>query len=146
MTYFCQFFLAFWLFDMPEPPLLVLIAVIAGGMISLFSRYGGIITIIASLFFAATFTTGQLFQFSIASPSTTASLACRPTAQVYQVDEPIISHIVGFWVALAGGILTVVLGVSWRLPQGFRLRQSMAHGDAKEPLGGGHPVGDCTSP
>ncbi len=124
MAYFCQFFLAFWIFDLPQPPLLVLMGVIGGGIVSLFSRYGGIITIIASLSFAASFTTGQLFQFSVASPSTASSFVCRPIATVYQVDEPVIAHIVGFWVAMAGGILTVVMGVSWTVPQGFKWRQS----------------------
>ncbi len=124
MTFFCQLFLAFWLFDLPWPTWLVLIPVAAGGILSLFSRYGGVVTIASSLVFAATFTTGQPSGYFVVPPSAANNFVCQPGSSFYQVGEPLWPHVIGFWVALAGGILTLALGTSWTMPFDFMLRHS----------------------
>jgi uncharacterized membrane protein YccC len=122
IAYFCQSLLAYWLFNLPQPPWLVLTAVIAGGVLSLFSRYGGLLTIVASLFFAATFTTGQLSQLQL-PPTWLITTPCT-SSNLYGVHEPTALHTIGDWIALAGGVLTVALGASWTAPFHFMTRHS----------------------
>ena len=117
----CGQFLAFWLFNLPQPQWLVLVSLIAGGILSLFSRYGGLLTMGTSLFFAATFTTGQL-SLTHVSPPGIVTTPC-PT-DFYGTNGPTALHELGVWIALAGGILTVALGKSWTLVPGISFRQS----------------------
>lgn len=104
---FCGSLIAVWLFQLPVLSWLILSIVLGGGVLSILTRYGGILSLAGSFVFALTFSTSQLFTVNIGVSPTTALPPC--SSGFYGVS-------LGFWAAILGGALSL-MGKSWTFPR-----------------------------
>lgn len=117
----------YWIYGLPQITWLVLPVVAIGAVFSLFSRYGGIITIAGSLLFIQIF---QLPFYITTVPSLYVAQPCP--GGIHGLSQPTYFDSFGFWFALAGGALSL-LGISWNLP--WNLRRSTESDGRQKPEG-----------
>ena len=89
------------------------VMLLAGGILSFLSRYGGIVTI-GTLVYTLLFPTPGLANYGL--PANSPNIACG-LPQLFVTGPLILSlyFLVTFWVPLAGGMISL-LGRSWSLP------------------------------
>ncbi len=109
---YCGAFIASWLF---QQYLAVLVLVVVGGALALLSRFGGVLTLFGSLLFLATINLpfSSYTKTSLPGIIVSGNLPC--TGALYGIDQPIIFHAIGFWVAVVGGTISL-MGSVWAVP------------------------------
>ena len=114
MVWFCGVLASSWLFQLHDNAYswLILSLVVGGGILSLFSRYGGPVTLLGSLAFALTFSTDQVFYtITGVSPAGPLGKECLGSSFYGPSQLPAL-HLVGLWFAISGGVVSL-MGKTW---------------------------------